>query len=373
MLSAVKYLCSSCEAMVSDRVEIAREYCLHTRHCASVCNACGEVCPHKAIEEGVLDGKLCTGCGLCLAACPAGAIGTVAGGHIKRYHQVKTQGRNMGSCAFVCRRGADLYKGGIMVECLMSCDESLLLTAAAYGAKQILLLAEACGNCPQGETCFDVLSDRVAKVYGILQQFGIGCEFVFSRDKFSCQENVSVQKSGISRRQFFRSLKAGSLNMLGHVVADIRDAWEVENKDKNVRERVKYLPYRWYVLRQIFKGWRGRSRAGRLDYFGTVKVNESCHGCGACADACPTGALQFMEKDGRRIISHRPALCTDCGLCQEICMKEALTVTMGVDYDTVVQEQELELMNCSNEAVEKTLDSMENRLAALLGCEVKKN
>ena len=47
---------------------------------------------------------------------------------------------------------------------------------------------------------------------------------------------------------------------------------------------------------------------------------EDCCGCGACAAACPHGAIR-MEADGMgfRYPVVDTALCVDCGLCEEVC------------------------------------------------------
>jgi NAD-dependent dihydropyrimidine dehydrogenase PreA subunit len=45
-----------------------------------------------------------------------------------------------------------------------------------------------------------------------------------------------------------------------------------------------------------------------------------CEGCGACVDACPTGAIS-LEQQVARVDGER---CTDCGACLETCQYGAI-------------------------------------------------
>ena len=45
------------------------------------------------------------------------------------------------------------------------------------------------------------------------------------------------------------------------------------------------------------------------------KINDECIACGACAGACPVGAIS--EGDGKYVID--PETCIECGACADTC------------------------------------------------------
>jgi ferredoxin len=72
---------------------------------------------------------------------------------------------------------------------------------------------------------------------------------------------------------------------------------------------------------------RAATRAGEeaarcFDCAQVPTVTGECTNCGRCAESCPTGALNVVEK--RAVISAE--ICNRCGICIDACPEDALTM-----------------------------------------------
>ncbi|WP_462327107.1 NADH-quinone oxidoreductase subunit I, partial [Desulfobaculum sp.] len=72
-----------------------------------------------------------------------------------------------------------------------------------------------------------------------------------------------------------------------------------------------------------------------------VTVSETCTACGACARACPTGALRMTVENGAFHLEHVPWQCIGCGLCRRTCLPKSLTATPGTPAQLAAPSQHL--------------------------------
>jgi NAD-dependent dihydropyrimidine dehydrogenase PreA subunit len=64
---------------------------------------------------------------------------------------------------------------------------------------------------------------------------------------------------------------------------------------------------------------------------GLVKVDaEGCTGCGSCAQACPTDALDLAQGD-TVTLTFNPTLCTGCAQCVSVCPEQVVKVSRSTD------------------------------------------
>ncbi|MCK4325228.1 4Fe-4S dicluster domain-containing protein, partial [bacterium] len=78
---------------------------------------------------------------------------------------------------------------------------------------------------------------------------------------------------------------------------------------------------------------------------------KECVGCGACAEVCPSNAIEVIDEEKRRLVLHYDT-CIFCGQCQANCITEK-GITLTKEYDLTlfdrskaIEEVEKELLRC---------------------------
>lgn len=98
---------------------------------------------------------------------------------------------------------------------------------------------------------------------------------------------------------------------------------------------------------------------------------DKCIGCSACVSQCSSGALTYMDAEGKRNLNINLNKCVFCRRCAEVCPEDALTLTTKFEIASNNKSElkvsnTIELskcINCGNYfAPEKQLNRITDRL-----------
>lgn len=241
------------------------------------CGLCAEACPERAIgvagPQPVVDDRTCTACGRCVPACPHDALRLAGSSTAQIEAQLERLLPTAPGIVFACR-SADIEAppGWPVVELptLGLVSPGWLLQLRARGVE--VQLAPCGGPCCAGAREPEAFADRMLNAIG------------------------EPQRTGEAPLHLAEPLAT---------VAAVR----------------RLAPrHATFVLED------DASPLGRVE----LAVSR-CTLCGACANACPTSALQLSEGGGEIVLCHEPSACVACGRCVGACPEDALAVTRAVD------------------------------------------
>jgi len=292
---------------------IEQESCLGAR-----CGLCVSACPFGAIE--MIDGRPsvdragCMSCGVCVTTCPTEAI-RFPGASLPQYEAEIAALLSVERAAlfFGCRHGpgdgaAPAAVGWLPVEvpCLGMVTSGWILQALAGGASVVGLLS--CGErCRSG--CAAAVRDRVEYVRALLRRLGAS----------SPNERVMVVPGDVSRPAPRPAALAGQPSPHRRRSLTLSDP-------AATAEAVLKLAERLGAARDL-------TLVSGASPLGLVALRkETCTACGACAAACPTGALDAEEGGEGTLISYDAGLCVPCGRCARACPEaDTLSVRAATD------------------------------------------
>ncbi len=337
-------------------------HCVAVRNRNSKCRKCKDVCINDAITIGSnevnIDLEKCVNCGCCVAACPTHALFTANLSAQELVDKVlQTADRSSGMAIIACSRKAAKRLGDpdkyAEVPCLGYVSEEILFELIARGLDDIVLVDGDCATCVYRKASPHIdeaventanmaeaaavetvimrssefppevvdqaqTSSRGKDRRGILKQTGSYVKAVAT----NVAEKTINEKAGTKSEAFAvnLTLPTGKRGMFPTFEPTFNyrllDAFEVASQ--NIEEAIA----------------AGKTFTGR--HFGEVVIDEEkCSGCGMCITFCPTGALKYSELEEHpdetmRYLEFQSADCTQCNLCHDVCLRDAIEVRKEV-------------------------------------------
>lgn len=316
--------------------------CAHSRSKIIGCTRCLDLCPTGAItpdgDHVAIDPAVCAGCGQCAAACPTGAAAYAlppVDALMRRLRTLLTTYAAAGGAGAVlllhdgdhglplidalARFGAGLpaHVLPLQVNEITQIGPELLAAALAYGVNGIAILGRA---KPKHDLAG--LQRTTATAGTIAAGLGYGDETV-------------------------RLIETDDPDALAA-------ALETPFTTTPARKPATFLPMgaKRGLLETAFLELHAAAPAPveriALDKgapFGKAQVDlDACTLCLSCVSACPTAALS--DHPDRPMLAFSESLCVQCGLCEQTCPEDAITLVPQLDFEAwrepkrVVKEEE---------------------------------
>lgn len=309
------------------RDEPRRAAVIDTSRClGAACGACVRACPRGALitagGQPHVNLLRCSGCGACTYACPAGALSVPGAALDPVVAQLQTAlDGGVRAVVFTCEHAPDraerawmrasaIPAAGVIVPCAAVLGPGLLLGLLAAGCD---VGVATCRHCPESAT-LEGTAGLAAATLGAL-----GARELAGR--------LAIKSPPTQR----------SHDLPGPLATGPAPALRLAARDPAATAAaVRHLACQQGAGpgRDGNGSGSGSASAGPVvsdrAAGGIVAIRErSCSLCGACALACPAGALGTGAAG--KVLEFDAAACVACGRCAAACPEHALSVTRGVD------------------------------------------
>lgn len=294
---------------------ISRDRCVAERGCA----LCVHACPYGALESknGVirLDKARCRSCGLCVTACPHEAVlfpgytATQIDAQVRALLDPVAGTIQPRGILFTCAHSAasvePLHPGWmpVRVPCLAMAPPTWYLVPLGLGASAV-------GVRPCSDDCHEALAEVVRERVRFCQDFleAIGAPPELIQYHPALDRPPAERERGIGLPGSEDGMPEPAFSVQPQVIAAVLlDLVRRCSRDEQT----------------LFAGDASifRHPAAPL---GLVEIDETtCTVCGLCADACPTGALQFETTAEQSLLRFEAVSCVACGQCLSACPERA--------------------------------------------------
>ena len=298
-------------------------------HHGALCTACADTCPHEAItitRTVTIDPIDCTGCGLCVAACPSHALAPRTAAPAARDVRCSQVAGDAPSVVCLARlQASDLVRMGATHE-------------------RVTLGRGACDTCTIGSGSVpDAVAETIATAEALLAVHDQAPEFAVVQVE---RLDPSVDPRALSRRDLFRAGWGQMKQVGGSALAPLERLAPEEPLD--VVDRPPLPAEHQRRLRAL--------EVADLDAADSVPfplpaVADGCIFCPACTRVCPTDAIRRVFDDapaaaptggvggrpaqGPMRIELEPDRCVGCAACVDVCPVHVVSMRPTVPWGEV--------------------------------------
>jgi ferredoxin len=271
------------------------------------CTTCRDVCPHDAItirrtssRAVEIDPVDCSGCGLCVRACPSQAL--EARVSFERGATLK------------CSRVAGTAS---TVHCLGRLGATDLLSLARSDPRVTLARGD-CTACPIGTAA---VAEAVASVRGEALELAR----LHRRElEIEIVEQARLDRRGradpVSRRELLRGGLRSLRERAGDALAPLDPGEDEHGLPVEMRRRYRVIAAAHPAPEESVP-------------WSLPRVSDLCIMCPACVKACPTAALdRVFEEGGDGVLKLKPDRCVGCEACVQVCPVGAVSMEDGVPW-----------------------------------------
>jgi ferredoxin len=308
---------------------------------------CTEICPENAIslDPGPRISDSCTGCGLCVQACPTEVFESelypeeyILDQAISHLDNSRERGEPR-RLSISCERAENPVTGGVRLGCLGTVGENVLFGAALAGFEEVLLIRGNCERC-RLKPAEGLVQRSIGRARALATGAGLG------KTSFSTIEREKESCAPVGRRKMFADIADRVRTGARAISPDGgRGAHEKVPRGSGLNrdDGAGGSPARRFLQTLLRNESLDDTYPVAFDSespWARVTVDEEgCTACGTCVSVCPTGAIEIVQEGENRVLSFRPSACTNCSLCRDACIEEVIDYSAEIRITDILQNQ----------------------------------